>query len=228
MYKTYPSTSKEIIDICLNIGCNAIELNVASIEETKMLAENMDKISETLKKFEYVSLHSPGIKVIFKKDDDTRRLLNVFQKAYDKFGCKCLIVHPDKVQDWEIFDEFHFNILIENMSDDVPFSAPENLTPIFEKHPNCKMVLDVNHSYKTYKSDRLARELSAVFRDKISEIHLSGYDTFHDSLFQTKQLDIIHSVPSLELPIIIESGCNTVEDMKTEYKYIKDNIRKNG
>lgn len=224
MYKTYPSSSKEIVDLCFSLGCNAIELNVASVEETKMLEENIEKIKDSLAKFDYVSLHSPGIKVIFRDDEATKKILDVFQRAYDSFKCRCLIVHPDKVEDWKVFDNYHFNIAVENMSDDVPFATPENLKPIFENNPSYKMVLDVNHAYKTYNSPKLANELSSAFSDKISEIHLSGYETLHDLLYQTNQLDIIQSVPSKNLPIIIESCCNTIEDMKREYEYIKQNL----
>jgi hypothetical protein len=224
MYKKYPSSSKEIVDLCLGLGCNAIELNVASVKETELLEENIEKIQASLAKFDYVSLHSPGIKVIFRNDETTKEILNVFQLAYNTFQCQCLVVHPDKVEDWKVFDNYHFNIAVENMSDDVPFATPENLNPIFEKNPNYKMVLDVNHAYKTYNSPKLTTELSAAFRDRISEIHLSGYDTFHDPLYRTKQLDIIQSVPSKKLPIIIESGCDTIEDMEKEYDYIKQNL----
>lgn len=224
MYKTYPSSSKKIVDLCLDLGCNAIELNIASIEETKMLARNMEKIKDRLEKFNYVSLHSPGIKVIFRNNAKTKKILDVFQLAYDMFRCQYLVVHPDKVEDWKVFESYRFNIAVENMSDDVPFATPEKLKPIFENNPNYKMVLDVNHAYKTHKSSKLTNELSVAFRDRIAEIHLSGYDTFHDPLFQTKQSDIIQSIPNKNLPIIIESSCDTIEDMKKEYDYIKQNL----
>lgn len=224
-YKMYPSTSKEIVDIFLDLGCNAIEINVATIEETKMLKENMDKIKDSLAKFEHVSLHSPGIKFIFQNDESTKKILDIFQEAYDKFNCQYLVVHPHLVEDWKIFDNFKFNIAIENMSDDVPFTTQENLRPVFENNPNFKMVLDVNHAYKKYMSSKLADELSAAFRNKIAEIHLSGYDTFHDLLYKTKQLDIIKSIPDKNLPIIIESSCDTIiENLVKEYSYIRRNL----
>ncbi len=224
MYKTYPSTSKEIIDLCLDLGCNAIELNVATIEEAQMLEENMDKIKNSLTKFKYVSLHSPAIKFIYRNDEETRKLLKIFQRAYIEFNCQCLVVHPHVIEYWGVFDAFNFKIAVENMSDDVPFATPEKLKPIFENSPNYRMVLDVNHAYKTYESPKLADELSVAFKDKIAEIHLSGYEFFHDLLYQTKQLDIIQSIPDKNLPIIIESYCVTIENMKKEYEYVKQNL----
>ncbi len=124
MYKNYPSTSKEIVDLCFNLGCNAIELNVASIEEVKSLEKNMNKIKNSLAKFEYVSLHSPAIKFIYLNDTETRKTLNILQNL----------------------------------------------------------------------------------------------------LYQTKQLDIIQSIPDKNLPIIIESYCVAIEDMKSEYAYIIQNL----
>ena len=224
MHKIYPSTSKEIIDVCLKLGCNAIELNVASAEETKKLEENIEKIGKVLSGFKYVSLHSPGIKFTFKNDESTKKILDIFQQAYNEFNCQCLVVHPHLVEDWRIFNKYNFKIAVENMSDNVSFSHPENLKPVFENNPDFRMVLDVNHSYKTHKSSKLTNELSLNFKDKIIEVHLSGYDTFHDPLYKTKQLDIIESIPDKNLPIIIESGCNTIEDMENEYDYIKRNL----
>jgi hypothetical protein len=225
MHQTLSSSSPEFIDICLDIGCNAIEIHAATPEEVTQLKENISKIKDRLARFEHVSLHSPGIKFIYQNDQPTRDILDILQEAYNNFNCRCLVVHPGNVADWAIFDQYNFNIAVENMSNDVPFYSPGQLKPIYEKNPNCRFVLDAVHAYKFDQSPRLINELIAAFSDKLVEIHISGTseNIEHDLLFRTQQVEIIQAVPK-NRPIIIESACNSIEDMRKELDYIKNNL----
>lgn len=222
-YKNIPSTSKDIVDVCANLGCNAIEIYAASGSEVEMLKKNIDKIKKEFKKFDYVSLHSPSIKFIFRNDEETRSILQVFQEAYDKFNASCLVVHPNQVEDWSVFDDFSFIIAIENMGNDVPFFNSEQLGEIFVKYPHFKMVLDVSHAYKNDPSFRLTEELMDKFGEKIVHVHLSGHKATHEPLCETNQVEIIKNIPK-DLPIILESDCQRIEKMKQEYYYVKNNL----
>ena len=96
----------------------------------------------------------------------------------------------------------------------------DSMQAIFEKI-DAGMVLDLNHCYTNDPSMRLAKEMTDEFGTRISQIHLSGFETDHDLLFKTKQTEIMDAIVDKNLPIIIESICETVEDVKAEFKYVK-------
>lgn len=223
-YKNIPSTSKEIVDVCLELGCNAMEIYAASISEVEILKNNIDKIKNDIKNFDYISLHSPSIKFIFKNNKETHQVLQILQEAYSKFNAQCLVVHPNRVEDWSVFDDFSFTIAIENMGDDVPFFNVRQLNEIFIKYPKFKMVFDASHAYKNDSSFKLTKELLNEFSEKIVHIHLSGHKIIHEPLFETKQVEIIKNIPK-NLPVILEGSCQNIENMKKEYEYVKNNSK---
>ena len=227
IFRKIPSISKKIINVCREIGCNAIELSAMTANEVEFF-DNLIKSSERLSDFKYISMHSPGIGVIYKKDTRTREILNKLEKAYVHFDCSSLVVHPALVEDWSVFDDFSFNLAIENMSKDVPFYLPEQLKEIFKKDKNYSMTLDVKHAFESNSGRKdLPAELYEAFEDKIVEIHLSGYNPNakkheHKPLIVTNHPEIVNFVKDKQhIPIIIESDCEDVEQMKAEFEYIK-------
>lgn len=69
----------------------------------------------------------------------------------------------------------------------------------------------------------LADNLILEFRDRIREIHLSGYKIFHEPLHQTGQVEIIKACKEINVPIIIEStfeASDGIEGIKKEFDYI--------
>jgi sugar phosphate isomerase/epimerase len=232
MFRQIPSVSKEIIDICREIGCNTIELSAKTDEEVALL-KGLIESRESLAGFEYVSLHTcPGYGVMYQKDAKSVEILEKLQKAYDRFGCKCLVVHPSEVEDWSVFEKFSFKLAVENMSLDNPsvFFLPEHLESIFEKNKDYKMTFDVKHAFES-GGKKLAEDLYETFKDKIVEIHLSGYNPRatkheHRPLIETRQTEILDFVKDKQhLPIIIESDCESAGQMKTEFEYIKESLK---
>ena len=71
----------------------------------------------------------------------------------------------------------------------------------------------------------LARELTARFHDRLSEIHLSGFVESHEPLCVTGQKFILEAVPNGNAPIIIESVCADEKQMLSELAYILANLR---
>ncbi len=234
IFRQVPSISREIIDICRKIGCNAIELTAKTDEEISLF-DRLIKSGESLADFEQISLHAPGYGISFKKDERHRKILEILQRVYDHFGCKHLVVHPPEVEDWSVFDEFSMSLAVENMSADHPmkFFLPEQLAEIFAKNKNYGMTFDVKHAFESSgERKNLPEELYEAFKDRIAEIHLSGYNPKakkheHPPLVKTKQTEIVDFVKDKwHLPIIIESDCESVEQMKEEYEYI-NNLLKN-
>ena len=81
IFRQVPSVSKEIIDICREIGCNVIELSVMTLEEAELL-RSLVSLGDNLSDFKYVSMHSPLANVTYKNDSETKKLLEKLEKAY--------------------------------------------------------------------------------------------------------------------------------------------------
>ncbi|MHB8903535.1 MAG: hypothetical protein ACYC40_00295, partial [Patescibacteria group bacterium] len=137
--------------------------------------------------------------------------------------------HPDLVDDWSVFNGIKINWAIENMDDRKNnFKNVEDLQTFFNEHQSWSLVLDVGHCNSNDKSMILANDLIKEFKDKIREIHLSGYKIFHEPLHQTQQIEIIKSCRELDVPIIIESTfelSDGVVGVKKEFDYIIENLK---
>ena len=213
LYKTHPTISRETFEIFRSIGCNIIQLMCLSEEDILKLITEITV--NDLIGFEYIALHAPPTTI-------TINTLELLQKAQDIFHFETIVIHPDEIENWEIFSRFDLPFAIENMDwTSERGKYVDSLQNIFEKI-DAKMVLDVNHCYTNDPSLRLASEMTAEFGERISQIHLSGFEIGHEMLCKTKQTEIMDAISDKKLPIIIESFCETVDDVKNEFEYVKN------
>jgi len=217
-----PISIESKIEKYKELGCRAIELGLVDVGINERWLAVKKITPKQLEGFDHVSVHAPGGSFVYKKDKTTFAILDKLQILYDKFQFRHAIIHPDRVEDWSVFDKYSFSIATENMDSRKPIGKSVNsLKKIFDK-VDCKLVLDINHSYVNDKSLALVGEFYNAFKDRITEIHLSGYETLHDPLFKTKQIEIIKAIPDKNLPIIIESMQSSLDDIESEYNYIRN------
>lgn len=223
LFKVHDVYTPENISLLKACGSTAIELNCHHVREAELLG----KILPFIQGFDYVSLHTP-CDTRYGNNPETRDLLGRLEKAYVKAGAQLAVVHPDLVDDWSVFNGYAIEWAIENMDarkDD--FKDVASLTDFFTHHPSWSLVLDVGHCNDIDKTMSLAEDLAAAFKDRIKEIHLSGYEVFHDPLHRTKQTEIIDCCALLDCPIIIESTfeiSDGTEGIKKEFDYILSNL----
>ncbi len=224
-YKFIQPISKEAIDICKEVGCNAIELGGGTPKRIFLLK----KINtQDLKSFDYVSLHAPG-EIKYKNDVQTKKILDAIQEADDRFNFKCVVLHPDLVEDWSIFNNYNFKLAIENNDNTrLLYKSFNSIKPLFSNKLIKRLILDLNHCYTNDKTMDLAGKMYSKFKNKICELHISGYinkKENHEPLYITKQKEIINSIPNKSLPIIIESVCLNKDIARYEIKYLKEKIK---
>jgi len=216
LYKTHESVSKETFAVFRTLGCNAIEINCLEDKDLEKLISEIKP--RDLEGFSYISLHAPMITNI--------GTLERLQKAQDIFHFNLIVIHPDEVESWNIFSKFTFPAAIENMDWKKEIGKyTESRQDIFSKF-DAPLVLDLNHCKTNDPSMMLAQEMKEAFKGRIAEIHLSGFEHLHEPLFKTKQLEILAAIPDKNLPIILEGVCETVEDLKKEYEYVKNFLEK--
>ena len=184
-------------------------------------------IPDDLMYFEYISIHAPGFDPFnIEEINKFREVLEIFEKVAKKIKIDAIVLHPDLIRDWEMFAPYDLPFKLENMDWKKEIGKyVESMQDVFEKF-DAPMVLDLNHCYTNDPTMHLATEMFEAFESRIKEIHLSGFEQFHEPLSKTKQLDIIKSIHNKNLPIIIESECDDVEIAKKEFNYIKKHLLK--
>ncbi|KKQ44482.1 MAG: hypothetical protein US63_C0026G0001 [Candidatus Moranbacteria bacterium GW2011_GWC2_37_8] len=219
LYKTHDRLSPETFDVFRKIGANAIELTIVDMDEAPKL---LQLEQEDFAGFRYVSIHAPN----FDRYDTNsmikfRQTLDIFEEFCAKVKVNAIVFHPDEIGEWAIFENYTFPVLIENMDWKKEIGKyVESMQEIFEK-ADAPMVLDLNHCYTNDPTMHLAHDMIDAFRDRIMEVHVSGFEKSHDPLFQTGQREIMEAIFDQNLPIIIESECDTVEIAKKEFEYIR-------
>ncbi len=205
------------------IGCNAIEFSCNNVERLDGLATIQGSDVEG---FKYVALHAPALKFVYRNDVLTKAVLNALQEAHRRLKFRCVVLHPDRVEDWEVLKKFELPYAIENMDNRKEVGKTvEDMEAIFSEH-DYPMVLDINHCFVNDQSLELAKKLYTRFQDRIIELQVSGYESMHDPLFRTQQWEILQAVPNKKLPIIIESQVTDENELKQEYECVRDYFAK--
>ncbi len=219
LWKTHNRLAKETFDIFKSAGSNAIEIMCFDMADAPLL-KNIPL--EDLRGFEHVSLHAPIFANV--SDEELGEILHQIEIAHQKIGFAYVVVHPDTISNWDVFAKFSIPFAIENM-DNLKTSCKSvaDLEKIFQQI-DVKMVLDVNHCFANDPTMKLAGEFMEAFRDRIVGFHLSGFETFHDPLYKTQQQGILDAIFDKKLPIIIESVCDSIEEINNEYLYIKNKL----
>lgn len=195
----------------------AIELNCQNANMARYLAD----VDVVMPEFDYVSLHAPVFP--YADNPETRYLMRDIKTACKKYNIDNVVVHPDTVHDWSIFDfvpEVPFSI--ENMDvRKTTHTTVEEIKELVEKY-NFKITLDLQHCFEIDTSMQTAKDFQRELKGLIAQYHLSGLhgEYVHYSLFETKQRQIIEAIEYPELPIIIESTYDNHGDHVKELDYV--------
>jgi len=205
-------------------GAKTVELIVDPLE----FDSELKKLAPHLKEFKSVSFHLSG-QYFYQNDLPTKRLLDKIRDYYYLVGARQAVIHPDRIKDWQVFNQYKMNWAIENMdSRKSDFQNPRAIGQLLKNLPNWGLVLDLNHCYDNDPTMKLAADFIRQFKKQIGEIHLSGYQNdqhHHALLYQTKQTILIDFCRRLKVPIIIESPIYQLTDLKKEFDYVVKNLK---
>ena len=200
---------------------------VANIIEIQCINENMidhlinNKIN--LSYFSRVSIHTPNLKWKWVAE----RILWKIRILVKKLNIKNIVIHPDQIADFDVFEEFKdLPLSIENMDNDKLFwQTLEDIWPILDKYNFLWLTLDLQHCFVNDNSMKLAENFHKRYGNRIVEYHISWYNKefVHYKLYETKQDRIIKSWIKKNIPTIIESTFDSVDDVDKELNYILNN-----
>ena len=172
--------------------------------------------------FDFVSLHA-RTDVTYANDDSTIALLERLRGLHLRLGLDSVVFHPDVVEDWRLIRESGLPVSVENMDRNKSFGKTAHEVAAIVENNDFRLVLDVNHAYTNDPSLELAAEFRRLLGNRISHVHLSGFQSLHEPLFRTDQPEIVRAVPP-EVPIILEGAFGDLSDLTAEIRYVQDQL----
>ncbi len=209
-----------------------IELCIADSEALLNLELEQENV-DYLKSLEYVSIHLPWINIRYWDNERCRKVLSAVEKLYKKIWAKNVNVHDTEIDDYRIFQEFDFNVLIEN--DDYKFpdtATPSRINEILWLNQNFRFNLDFAHALTLW--GEITKEFIDNFRQKISQIHMSNltkdikdHNFLHrDATAET--LDLLRYLKenlSDDIPLVLEcvaSNENEIDLISKEIEFLRN------
>jgi len=124
--------------------------------------------------FDYVSVHLPYLKVLFKNNDlITQKIVKKCLGLKKVLGVKNFIIHPNVVKAYSSLSVLA--PLYENLGSPHKFgSSLEDLKQI-KRMTNPQFLFDIAHLYKQKHNFSQLNQYLNLMKDKIGEIHFSGF-----------------------------------------------------
>ncbi len=210
----------DAITLLHNKGVRVVEIGQSAPLE---IAKDPSNIPwNTLKKFTHITLHAP--KISYGDNEQTKEVFRAITIVQQHCELQHVVIHPDIVEDFSIFDTVSFKVAFENMDcQKKSFTTPKEMHDLLVSFPESVMVLDVNHVWTHDKTMALAKEFYTLCSDRITEVHVSGFQELHDPLYRTQQIEILRAIQDTSVPMIIESWMDP-DEVELEINYIRSII----
>lgn len=212
----------EAVELLASKSLAAVEVMCAYGEHVRRLPAMVPALED----FAVKSIHLP-VYVRYTNTKEIRLMLRAIEKFYLKIGASLAVIHPDLVDDWQVFQGREMCFAIENMDMRKScFQRPEEFVDFFAIHPDWKFVLDINHCYVHDKSLALVDQFMKSCGKQLAEIHISGVgvDGYHKPLYLTRQAKLVNKIPNGPYPIIIESPCHPTM-LAAELSYLRHRLK---
>ena len=180
----------------------AIELSAIRKHELIPLLHALDDLN--LAKFDYISIHAPSE---FSHEEEPW----IFQELYEsRHRGWPIIVHPDTLHDYSLWNTLGDLLCIENMDKRKPGGRTvQELKSLFEAFPRASFCFDIGHARQVDTSMVEAYRMLKYFAPRLRQVHVSEVSTQnkHATLSFVTILDyqeLAHLIPHT-VPVIIES-----------------------
>ncbi|HMO37340.1 MAG TPA: hypothetical protein PKA06_14980 [Gemmatales bacterium] len=214
--RSYPTTAVEISALRTNEVKEAISLvqvwnqcsscqdepgNTGSFD---LLPTDATRLAfQDIQLFQYHSFHAPSKWYGFSELEFLEQIQPLLKEHWP------IILHPDAITEWELWQKLGAQIVIENMDGRKPIGrTPEELNPIFARLPQARFCFDIGHAYQIDPTLQLANELLSAYGSRLAEFHVSLVDEqFYHQPLSTKEVEFY--TPILRewrsIPIILET-----------------------
>ncbi len=194
-----------------------------AVEYPALRAVELEPLVRQLKEegvggFKYVAVHAPSQ---FDEADEPR-VVNLLSSLLEKVAVR-IVVHPDAIGDYQLWQQFGENLCIENMDHRKPLGrTADEVSEIFAKLPQAKLCFDIGHAHEIDRSMSLAYEILRRFGERIAHVHASEVsDDCQHGPFTASSRSAFAKVANLiprSAPIILETDVpeNQFDDQLSE------------
>lgn len=196
---------------------SVVELSAIREHELIPLLRSLDDLD--LSQFEYVSIHAPSSISAKSEAVIFRELYNIRRLGWP------VIVHPDTLHDYSLWDQLGALLCIENMDKRKPAGRTvQELDILFERLPQASFCFDIGHARQVDSSMTEAYLMLKHFRPRLRQVHISEVNARnkHDRLSFVSILgfqEVTHLIPPTT-PIIIESVV-TEDEIEAEISRVR-------
>ena len=194
----------------------AVELSALREGELLPLINSLPSIN--LDKYSSISFHAPSKSFTFEELELVNHLKVITSKKIP------IVVHPDIIDDFDLWNDFGELLYIENM--DLRKSTgkdTEELSYLFEALPYASLCFDFGHAFQIDPTLDLANSIVEKFCHRIKLIHLSEVNIDGQHLLLTqKTLNAFSEVLNalLDIPVILESPARK-DDIYSEIEKVR-------
>jgi len=204
------------LKILATLPLDAVELSALRENELFPLLDSFDDLD--LRHFHHVSIHAPSrISPEFEVVAATRLA------AFARRGLP-IIVHPDAINDWDLWSPMGRMLCIENMDKRKPIGrTADELRRIFQHVPTASFCFDIGHARQIDPTMNEAWRIVTEFGSRLSQVHISevGTSSRHERLsFASKMAfqQVAHLIPEsvpliLETPVTAETAMEEVQEV---------------
>ena len=190
------------LDALKESSATVVELSALREQELEPLLESLPSLN--LCKFDSVVFHAPGRLEHITERQLVKMLKPVIKRKWP------IIVHPNIMQDYELWSDLGDLLCVENMDGrKADGRTPEELLAVFEKVQYASFCFDVGHARHIDRTMSLAEVMLSEFYTRMKVIHLSEVNIHgrHVPLTLMAMLSISHLQKMLpeDCPIILES-----------------------
>lgn len=190
------------IDLLKNMEIKLVEVSSLREKELPVFLGELNKIDFST--FEYVSFHAPSRLMLYNETELVEALKPILEKGWP------IIVHPDIITDFKLWQTFGESLCIENMDIRKPIGRTyKDLIKLFDILPDASFCFDIAHAKQIDPTMFEARMMINHFKSRIKQIHLSDVNSKskHEALNYESYISYSRLSPLIptEIPIIIES-----------------------
>jgi hypothetical protein len=181
----------------------ALELSALREDELDALIKALPSIN--LGKYRYVSVHAPSKRLHLSETE----LVDKLQKLTTYVPS--IVVHPDVIEDINIWKRLEQFVVLENMDQRKPIARTAiEMKKYFDALPNARFCFDIGHARQVDPTLSVAVELLLAYSDRLAEVHISEVDAASRhvaiSTMAMKSYQRIASLIPKDIPVIVESS----------------------
>ena len=188
----------------------AVELSALREEELDPVLESLDRIADQLTFFEHVSFHAPSKRTDMDERTFVSKLKTVAERGW------LVIIHPDVIGDYGLWEDMAEKACIENMDKRKPIGRNvRELNEVFKKLPDATFCFDIGHARQVDPTMQEADAMLVAFSDRLRQVHMSFVNTRsrHERLNRESIMafkKVAHRIDD-SIPVILETPVKSDE-----------------